>query len=233
MDAHRTDLDVAAIAAAIGDPARAQMLCSLLDGCARTATELAALADVGASTASGHFARLREQGLVEIAVQGKHRYYRLANDDVAAALEALLVVAGVKGKPFKPSTPTDMCHARTCYDHMAGEIGVGIHDRLIAKRFLAKQDQDYVLTPSGEAFMQEIGLDIETAQNKRRSFAKPCMDWSARRPHLGGALGAALLTHVLHHGWVEKDLDSRVLRVTPKGSKPLEKLFGLPARRMA
>ncbi|EPN67904.1 ArsR family transcriptional regulator, partial [Pseudomonas syringae pv. actinidiae ICMP 19079] len=120
MDVEATDLSLAAVAGAIADPARSRMLCALLDGCARTATELAALADIGASTASGHFARLREQGLVEMLVQGRHRYYRLANLQVAQALEALLALTHRHTAAFKPGTPSALKQARTCYDHCAG-----------------------------------------------------------------------------------------------------------------
>jgi len=221
------ETSVSAIAAAIGDPARALMLCSLLDSCARTATELAALADIGASTASGHFARLREQGLVEITVQGKHRYYRLASPDVAAALEALLVVAGVPRQPFVPSTPPELHHARTCYDHMAGTLAVRIHDAMLQRSWLRAEGEDYVLTEEGAAGLQALGMKTESlGPRRRRRFAYPCLDWSSRRPHLAGSLGAALLRHCCDCGWAAKDLDSRALRVTPKGARRLREAFG-------
>ncbi|KDD06499.1 DNA-binding helix-turn-helix protein, partial [Bordetella bronchiseptica MBORD762] len=214
MDADHADTRLAAVAAAIADPARARMLCSLLDGCARTATELAALADIGASSASAHFARLRAQGLVELAVQGKHRYYQLADADVAQALEALLVVAGVPRAPFKPATPGPLCHARTCYDHMAGTVAVRLHDAMLAQRWLQPDGRDYRVTPAGAAALTSLGLDLGAIGRQRRRHAYACLDWSARRPHLGGALGAALLQCCLQHGWVEQQLDSRALRVT-------------------
>lgn len=157
MDADHADARLAAVAAAIADPARARMLCSLLDGCARTATELAALADIGASSASAHFAHLRAQGLVELAVQGKHRYYQLADADVAQALEALLVVAGVPRVPFKPATPGPLCHARTCYDHMAGTVAVRLHDAMLAQRWLQPDGRDYRVTPAGAAALAAAG----------------------------------------------------------------------------
>jgi len=214
MDADHADTRLAAVAAAIADPARARMLCSLLDGCARTATELAALADIGASSASAHFARLRAQGLVELAVQGKHRYYQLADADVAQALEALLVVAGVPRAPFKP-----LCHARTCYDHMAGTVAVRLHDAMLAQRWLQPDGRDYRVTPAGAAALTSLGLDLGAIGRQRRRHAYACLDWSARRPHLGGALGAALLQCCLQHGWVEQQLDSRALRVTAQGAR--------------
>ncbi|MFC4279154.1 ArsR/SmtB family transcription factor [Achromobacter aloeverae] len=215
------DGQLAAVAAAIGDPARARMLCSLLDGCARTATELAAVADIGASTASSHFSRLREQGLVEQATQGKHRYYRLANPDVAAALEALLVVAGVRATPFKPHTPPELCEARTCYKHMAGAVAVRLHDAFLARGYLHAGTGQYALTAAGEDYLRDLGMDVATVHTTRRSFAHPCLDWSARRPHIGGALGDALLAHFLKRKWVERQGHTRALRLTRSGEKAL------------
>jgi len=228
MESKFADINLSAVAGAIADPARARMLCVLLDGRARTATELAAAADIGASTASSHFQRLREQGLVDLAVQGKHRYYRLANVEVAQALEALLVVAGAERTPFKPNTPSALRDARTCYDHMAGTLAVRIHDAMLARQWLAADGRDYTLTPLGEASLAQVGVDVATARQRRRRFACPCLDWSERRSHLGGALGAALLQALLQRGWVDKDLDSRALSVTRKGARQFPAFFGMP-----
>ncbi|ALM87195.1 ArsR family transcriptional regulator [Bordetella sp. N] len=197
------------------------MLCSLLDGCARTATELAAVADVGTSTASSHFARLRDQGMVEQTTQGKHRYYRLANADVATALEALLVVAGVRGTPFKPRTPPELCEARTCYKHMAGAVAVRVHDAFLAQGYLHARAGQYALTAAGVAYLRGLGVDVAAIHTTRRSFAHPCLDWSARKPHIGGALGDALLAHFIARRWVERQGDSRALRLTRSGTKAL------------
>lgn len=228
MESTFADINLSAVAGAIADPARARMLCVLLDGRARTATELAAVADIGASTASSHFQRLREQGLVEMAVQGKHRYYRLANGEVAHALEALLVVAGAERTPFKPNTPSALREARTCYDHMAGTLAVRMHDAMLARRWLEADGRDYALTPLGEAALAQIGVDAAQARQRRRRFACPCLDWSERRSHLGGALGAALLDALLRRGWVSKDLDSRALALTKKGERQFPAFFGNP-----
>lgn len=225
MDVGPADMSLSAVAGAIADPARARMLCSLLDGRARTATELAAVADIGASTASGHFQRLREEGLVEMAVQGKHRYYRLSGSDVANALEALLVVAGVARTPFKPNTPSALREARTCYDHMAGTLAVQVHDAMLVKEWLDASTKDYVLTPAGEHAMAQLGIDMATTRARRRRFACACLDWSERRSHLGGALGAALLDALTQRTWVAKDLDSRALRLTTKGARLLPDFF--------
>ncbi len=228
MESEFADINLSAVAGAIADPARARMLCVLLDGRARTATELAAAAEIGASTASSHFQRLREQGLVEQAAQGKHRYYRLANAEVARALEALLVVAGAERTPFKPNTPSALREARTCYDHMAGTLAVRIHDAMLARQWLAADGRDYALTPLGEASLAQVGVDVAQARQRRRRFACPCLDWSERRSHLGGALGAALLAALLARGWVDRDLDSRALSVTRKGARQFPAFFGMP-----
>ncbi|CAB3854056.1 hypothetical protein LMG26858_01867 [Achromobacter anxifer] len=237
MESEFADISLSAVAGAIADPARARMLCVLLDGRARTATELAAAADIGASTASSHFQRLREQGLVEMAVQGKHRYYRLANSEVGHALEALLVVAGAERVPFKPNTPSALREARTCYDHMAGTLAVRIHDAMLARQWLAVEGRDYILTPLGEAALAQIGVDVARARQRRRRFACACLDWSERRSHLGGALGAALLDALAQRGWVSKGLDSRALSVTKKGERQFPAFFGkaddLPAAGLA
>lgn len=233
MESEFADINLSAVAGAIADPARARMLCQLLDGRARTATELAAAADIGASTASSHFQRLREQGLVAQAAQGKHRYYRLANADVARALEALLVVAGAERAPFQPNTPSALREARTCYDHMAGTLAVRIHDAMLARQWLAADGRDYVLTPLGEASLAQVGVDAARARQRRRRFACPCLDWSERRSHLGGALGAALLEALLQRGWVDKDLDSRALSVTRKGARQFPAFFGMPGEAAA
>jgi len=230
MDVEAADLSLAAVAGAIADPARSRMLCSLLDGHARTATELAAVADIGASSASGHFLRLREQGLVEMLVQGRHRYYRLANARVAQALEALLSITERNVAPFQPSTPSALKQARTCYDHCAGEIAVKLHDALLQASWIEEQGKDYVLTEKGVALLARLGIDSDALSRQRRRLAYPCMDWSERSPHIGGALGAALLELLLKRGWVNRHLDSRALSVTTKGAKSLASAFGLADR---
>ncbi|MGK5080710.1 ArsR/SmtB family transcription factor [Janthinobacterium sp. HLX7-2] len=224
---HRTaDMGLAQLAGAIAEPARARMLCSLLDGHARTATELAALADVGASTASAHLSRLREDGLLTMLAQGKHRYFRLASAEVGQALEALLVVAGVTRQPFSPTTPDRLRHARTCYDHMAGTVAVALHDQLHAQGWLLDDGDDYQLSAAGAAGMAALGIDVPQLQRQRRRFACACLDWSERRAHLGGALGAAILQLALRQRWAERELDSRALCITPAGERRLLAAFG-------
>ncbi|MCQ2994598.1 ArsR family transcriptional regulator [Pseudomonas syringae] len=225
MDVECAEVSLAEVAGAIADPARSRMLCSLLDGRARTATELAAVADVTASMASNHFSRLREHGLVEQLVQGRHRYYRLANSRVARALESLLSITGQPATPFKPSTPEALRHARTCYDHCAGEVSVRLHDVLLKANWIEAQGKDYTLTEKGVERLLKLGVDVDAMRGQRRRLAYPCMDWSERSPHIGGALGAAILELMLKRGWVTRQLDSRALNVTSKGRDALIKTF--------
>src|SRR5262245_1031064 len=230
MNVGAADASIASIAAAIGEPARARMLYQLADGRARTSTELAAIADITPSTASVHLHRLKAERLVQVLAQGKHRYYSLAGADVAAALEALSVLAGGAGEPFAPTTPVRLRGARTCYDHLAGTLGVQLHDRLVALKWLRITNRGgaaYDLTESGAKELALLGVDLDRIRTSRRRFAFACLDWSERRPHLGGALGAALLEIALKRRWIERDLDSRALAVTPVGRRELRARFGL------
>ena len=222
---------VSGIAAAIGEPARARILYCLLDGHARTSTELAIVAEVSPSTASDHLARLKQQRLVAVLAQGKHRYYSLDGRNVAAALEALSVVAGQPEHTFVPNTPSRLRAARTCYDHMAGKIAVQLHDRLIELGWLitGANGPGYEVTGDGAKTFALLGIDLDGTRALRRRFACPCLDWSERRPHLGGALGAAILKVALKKRWVTQDLNSRVLNITLSGRRELKDLFGLNA----
>lgn len=229
----RADLALSEIAQCMAEPVRARMLCCLLDGHARTATELAAVGDVAASTASSHLARLLRQGLLQCQSQGRHRYYRLAGGEVGSALEALLVVAAraAPAPAFEPSTPEPLREARRCYDHLAGHWGVRLHDHALHRGWIivppAAAPRDYGLTPAGEAALSRLGVDVAAARAaRRRRLACACMDWSERRPHLGGALGAAWLQALLGRGWLRAELDSRALRPTRRGLQGLEHLLG-------
>jgi len=226
MDADGADEAVSAIAAAIGEPARARMLYSLIDGRARTSTELGVIADVTPSTASVHLQRLQTQRLVKVFAQGKHRYYSLAGTAVAAALEALSVLAGGSRDAFVPNTPHRLRAARTCYDHIAGTLGVSLHDRFKALGWLSG-GTNYQLTPAGVKAVEFLGIDAEATAALRRRFAYACVDWSERRPHIGGALGAAMLNVALKRKWVTQDLDSRALEVTSFGRREMLARFGL------
>jgi DNA-binding transcriptional ArsR family regulator len=219
---YRADDAVSRIAAAIGEPARARMLYCLMDNHARTSTELAVVAEVSPSTASVHLNRLKEERLVKVLVQGKHRYYSLEGVEVARVLEGLSVLAGGPRDQFVPGTPNRLRAARTCYDHMAGALGVSLHDGLKAMGWLsACGDRAYDLTRVGVTGMERLGVDVEELRRLRRQFAPACLDWSERRYHLGGALGAALLKLGLKRRWVTQDLDSRALGVTGLGRREM------------
>jgi DNA-binding transcriptional ArsR family regulator len=224
------DAAVCRIAAAIGEPARARMLYCLVDGRARTSTELAVVAGVTPSTASVHLQRLKTQRLVKMFAQGKHRYYSLEGVHVAAALEALSVLAGGAGDVFVSNAPNRLRAARTCYDHIAGTLGVALHDRFKALGWLSDgsgKDTAYGLTPAGAEGFKGLGIDIEATRTLRRRFAYACVDWSERRPHVGGAIGAAVLIVALKRKWVVPDLDSRALDVTSLGRREILTRFGL------
>jgi DNA-binding transcriptional ArsR family regulator len=232
MDVERHDDEAAArIAAAIGEPARARMLYCLMDGRARTSTELAIVADIGMSTASAHLSRLSAEHLVKSVSQGKHRYYSLHGSEVARALESLSVVAGGRRMAHVSRTPPAMRAARTCYDHVAGTFGVALHDRFVGKGWLVRPedgDEDaYELTHEGARVLHELGVDVERAREARRRFAYSCLDWSERKPHLGGALAAAILAMAIKRKWVVRELDSRALEVTPHGDSELRSRLGI------
>lgn len=209
------------------------MLCSLMDGAARTSTELAAIGEISASTASAHLAKLKDQRLVTVSAQGRHRYYRLGDPQVARTLEALMVLGGIQPTPFSPTTPHRLRLARTCYDHMAGTLAVALHDRLLEAGWLQRhpaETDDYELTTIGERGLAALGVDVDGMRKRRRRLACACLDWSERRPHLGGAAGAALLEATLRLNWASKDLEGRGLQFTSKGREALARHFGIPVK---
>lgn len=206
------------------------MLFCLTDGRARTSTELAIVADVSPSTASVHLHRLTAKRLVKVFAQGKHRYYSLEGPNVATALEALSVLAGGARNTFVPNTPEPLRAARTCYDHIAGSLGVALHDRVRVMGWLKEVSGEanlYDLTPPGAKGLEALGVDVDATRTLRRRFAFACVDWSERRPHLGGAVGAALLKVALKRNWVAQDLDSRILSITAFGRREMLARFGL------
>lgn len=230
MDVERPEAAVSEMAAAIAEPARTRMLCALLDGRARTSTELALIAEVNPSTASAHLAKLRERRLLVMHAQGRHRYYSLHDAQVAAAIEALTVIAGGLIPQFEPNTPQPMRAARICYDHMAGVLGVALRDRLLDMHWLSRVPGGqglYDLTTRGTDELAQLGMDVPAARKQRRRFAFDCLDWSERRPHLAGAVGAGLLNVALQRKWVIKDFDSRVLSVTILGRREMHRRFDL------
>jgi DNA-binding transcriptional ArsR family regulator len=225
-----TDARVSVIAAAIGEPARARMLYCLIDGRARTSTELAVVAEVSPSTASVHLNRLKTTNLVRVLVQGKHRYYSLHGEDVASVLEGLSVLAGATPSTFVPSAPDRLRVARTCYDHIAGTIGVSLHDRFKALGWLSidsSSDDSYDLTRDGTRAFESLGIDVPASRMLRRRFACGCLDWSERKFHMGGAIGAAFLGIAFKKKWLVQELDSRALNVTSVGRREFRTRFGL------
>jgi len=228
---HHADTAISSIAAAMGEPARVRILYCLMDGHARTSTELSVVAEVSPSTASAHLNRLKIAHLVKVFVQGKHRFYSLEGPDVASALEGLSVLAGGSRDKFVPTTPSRLRAARTCYDHMAGTAGVSLHDRFKALRWLLAgsngSDNLYHLSSDGTKAFEALGIDIQATRMLRRRFACACLDWSERRPHVGGALGAAFLRVALERKWVVQDFDSRALDITSLGRREMLTRFGL------
>ncbi len=217
-------------AALIGDPARANILTALLDGRALTATELAYTAGVTAQTASGHLAKLVEGRLLGLAVQGRHRYFRLASPEVARMLETILVVSAAGSEATKPrATPRispEMREARTCYDHLAGRLGVAIADALVSRGLIVLGDEAGEATETGRAWLAQFGVSVEPAGRSKRLFCRPCLDWSERRPHLAGRLGAALCRRCEELGWVDRARNGRAVTVTETGRSGFAEAFG-------
>jgi DNA-binding transcriptional ArsR family regulator len=221
-------LDMAAVAALVGDPARANILCALLDGRALTAGELAYAAHVSPQTASGHLAKLALARLLASTQQGRHRYFRLAGPHVATMLESIMAVAAIAPPRCRPIRVEERLRmARMCYDHIAGRLGVSLADALQAHDHLEFAHDGGALTVAGETFLQDIGIDLAKARQGRRVFCRPCLDWSERRPHLAGAVGAALAQRLLDLGWIKRVRDSRALICTSLGLQELPRVFGV------
>jgi DNA-binding transcriptional ArsR family regulator len=224
---------IAELAQLVGEPARASMLMALLGGKALTASELARCANVTPQTASSHLARLTMADLLKVSRQGRHRYHRLASIEVARMLESLIeTAASTLPAPRRIATgPADeaMRRARTCYDHFAGRLGVAITDALVARGAIEFGDEAGLLTPAGADFATQFGLDaaVRNGRVSVRPLCRPCVDWSERRPHLAGKLGAAICSHFMEVGSVRRIGSSRAVEVTPKGRKVLKDIFGI------
>lgn len=221
--------NIAAVAALIADRTRAAMLDCLMDGRALTAKELAYSAEVTPQTASGHLAKLNAAGLVRMEAQGRNRYFRLANSKVAQALEslALLSTRSLPAKRVTPRAPDALRKARSCYDHLAGRTGVAVTAALMKQRVLIPEGRDFVLSPKGERLMATLGIGTAPLRGTRRAFARQCLDWTERKVHLAGALGAALTSFYLEQGWLTRPDDSRALALTRKGAKAFATHFGV------
>lgn len=220
--------DISRIAALVGDPARANMLTALIDGGALTATELAMEAGVTKQTASAHLAQLAQAELITRAIRGRHHYFRLAGAEVATLIEALMAVAELRGGKRTRTGPREpeMRRARICYDHLAGELGVHMHDRMIALGWVSTAKGDSItLTDSGRNALIDFGIDVESLTAKRRPLCRTCLDWSMRRHHLAGSVSAAMFDRFVALGWMQRANDSRAIRVSPSGEAAFRKLL--------
>ena len=225
----------ASVAALAGDPARAAMLHALMDGRALTASELARVAGITAQTASSHLGRMTAIGLISVASQGRHRYHRLASPSVAQMMETIMQVASNLEPSLRRVSvgPRDAAlrAARTCYDHLAGRLGVALADALVAGGYAELASDGGLVTDTGTAFLHRIGIDLDTVRTRAgkrstRVLCKPCLDWSERRPHLGGRVGAALCAHSFAAGWIRRIDGTRAVAITPKGSRVFREKFG-------
>jgi DNA-binding transcriptional ArsR family regulator len=218
---------ISGVGALMGDPARANMLTSLMGGQALTASELAQVAGIAAATASGHLTQLLDGGLLAVEKQGRHRYYRLAGPDVATAIEALMGLAQQPGRRQVRPGPRDpeMRRARVCYDHLAGERAVELFARLTRLKLIALDDGAIAITSRGESRLAEFGIDIAALKSAKRPICRACLDWSERRSHLAGALGARLLDRLFELDWARRVEGSRIVRFTPRGEASFANLF--------
>src|SRR5258706_9735114 len=224
--------NIVGIAALIGDHARAEVLTALLAGQALTATELAAAAGVTKQTVSSHLAKLLAAQLLAVEAQGRHRYFRLADRDVAHLLESLMGVAYRTGAVRVRASAREPAvrKARVCYDHLAGELGVLIFDSLEQRRLLRSGTEGLELTPRGQRFFVEFGIDGSSLARQRRPLCRACLDWSMRRHHLAGAAGAAVLSRCLALGWARRAKGSRLVTFAAAGERALRERFSVPRR---
>lgn len=226
--------NIVGIAALIGDHARAEALTALMSGMALTATELADAAGVTKQTMSSHLAKLLDAGLVAVEPAGRNRYFRLAGEEVAALLESLMGVAYMTGAVRLRSSPREpaLRKARVCYDHLAGETAVRLYHNLLQKKALVLGADGLDVTPSGQRLFAQIGIDTAALATQRRVFCRSCLDWSERRHHLAGSLGAALLARAIELGWARRARDSRVVNFTAAGERAMQELIGMEDERL-
>ncbi|MCX7567818.1 winged helix-turn-helix domain-containing protein [Sulfitobacter sp. F26169L] len=221
--------DIARIASLIGDPARANILGALMTGKALTATELAGEAGVTVQTASTHLSKLEVGGLTVVRKSGRHKYISLAGPDVAEVLEALMGLAAGAGHMRTRTGPADsvLRDARVCYNHLAGSQGIAMFDAMVARGFLQVNGDVITLTPAGNDFVTGFGVDLAALQRARAPVCRACLDWSARRTHLAGGLGRALLARIEVLGWAKRQSGSRAVRFTTAGRGAFRAQFGI------
>jgi DNA-binding transcriptional ArsR family regulator len=225
--------DIPRIANLLADPARARIVWTLIDGTTRPAGELAYAANISAQSASAHLARLVEGGLLDAEAQGRHRYFRVASAEVASLIEGIASLgAATRSRPARSvlparSVPAQFLHARTRYGHLAGEMAVKVLEAMLKQRWLSAEGRDYSVSRLGAAKLAALDVDVAAARKRRRVFARACVDLTQRRPHLGGALGDALLDAYVARGWVQRHRRSRVVSITPKGHEGFRRTFGM------
>lgn len=226
--------DFSYVAKLIADSSRAAILDALLGLDGLPANELARKANISLQTASGHLAKLVEGNLLRVEKHGRHRYFRLASPDVAQAIETLTVIAPAPNinslKDFSRAEKIRI--ARTCYDHLAGKLGVALTEALMEKGFLAAGQEDFLVTEAGEKFFRDFKIDLDALRKKRRHFARKCLDWSERRYHLAGSLGNAILLRLLELNWIEK-LPDRAVKITKAGKEGLYEHFGIRGEQLS
>ena len=224
------NLNVAEIAALVGDPARTNILAALMDGRALTSKELSYIAGVTPQTTSGHLAKLAKADLLTLMKQGRRHYYRIASPLVGQMLESIMAVAGVQTPPAQPRPSRldeKMRTARTCYDHLAGRLGVALADTLVGRGHVALVQDGGEVTDTGFAFLSELGVALDERKQSRRVFCRPCLDWSERRVHIAGSVGARLCRRCLELGWIKQLETTRALEITAQGSRGLAEWFGI------
>ncbi|MEY9978484.1 ArsR/SmtB family transcription factor [Lysinibacillus sp. RC79] len=221
--------NMAEIASLLGETSRATMLASMMDGRFHTASELAYMAAIKPQTASFHLAKLVDGKLVKVEKQGRHRYFQLADEEIAHLLESFLAISPPpEVRSLKQSSQMKLLQgARTCYDHLAGKLGVQLTDSLVNAGYLKLEEKQFLITSEGAQFFTDFGLDLDDLKRKRRSFSHACLDWSERRYHLAGALGQGMLTHFLSLGWVTRVPSIRAIKVTEKGRAGFKEVFQL------
>lgn len=220
---------IAEIAALVGDPARATMMSALLDGRALTASELAFAAQITPQTASAHLAKLTEGGLLSVVRNGRHRHFRLASPTVVEMIDGIVAVALAKRPRYRPLSrqARALSAARICYDHLAGRLSVDLTDSLVAREYVVPDGEAAEITPAGIRFFTEFGIELPALRTSRRHFCRLCFDWTERRPHLAGALGAATTKRFFDLGWMERMPRSHAVIVTPLGRRGFRGTFGV------